>query len=392
LISQYLESDPMKIGIDASPLRTLGTGIPRATNGILQALQRIDERNEYYLFSKYDLEFAFGNAHWHPCVHPRIPFLLGSLYLKQGGACLDGGGGGLDVFWMTRTYPFPFGLPRTTACVATVYDLVWRLYPETMFLANRITYNLAAVRSIRQAHRIISISESTSRDLTRLIGIPPDKITVVPLGVGTEFAPRGRVESARRIAEKYGASPDYICTVGTVEPRKNLTTLIEAVKVLRDRGQWHHQLLIAGQSGWKNASIYASVERFGLSEREVKFLGSVPEEDLPWLYSGAALFAFPSLYEGFGLPLLEAMACGAPVVAANSSSIPEVVEEAGILVSPKRAEEFAEAILRVTSDPALRETLSQRGLARARQFTWEAAAAKVLQVFEKAAQALRSSR
>lgn len=380
----------MKIGIDASPLHTPGTGIPRATSGILEALQRIDEKNEYYLFSKYDFDFACGNPHWHRCVHPRIPFLLGNLYLKSRRDYLDGEGS-LDVFWMTRPYPFPFGLSRTTARVVTAYDLVWRLYPETMFLANRVTYSLAAERSIRQAHRIISISESTSRDLIRVVGTPSHKITVVPLGVGTEFAPRNRAESVRRMAEKYRVSPDYVCTVGTVEPRKNLTTLIEAVKVLRDRGQQQYQLLIVGQSGWKNANIYASVERLGLSEREVKFLGSVPEEDLPWLYSGAAVFAFPSLYEGFGLPLLEAMACGAPVVASNSSSIPEVVGEAGILVSPKRPDEFAEAIERVTSNPALRETLARRGPARARHFTWEAAATKVLRAFEDAAQTPRGS-
>jgi glycosyltransferase involved in cell wall biosynthesis len=277
------------------------------------------------------------------------------------------------------------GLPSRVARVLTVYDVVWLLHPDTMEEINRSALNRFAARGIRQAHKIMAISESTRRGLIEAAGAPGGKIEVVHLAVKAgDFTPHDRERSARFIAEKYGVSPDYICTVGTVEPRKNIITLIEAVRMLRQRGQLRHQLLIAGQSGWNNSAIYASVESCGLTEREVKFLGRIPEEDLPQFYSGAALFIFPSLYEGFGLPLLEAMSSGTPIVASNTSSIPEVTEDAAVLVSPRDPGAFADAIVRVTSDAALGQSLVEKGLKRARGFTWEAAALKVRRILEEA--------
>jgi glycosyltransferase involved in cell wall biosynthesis len=380
----------MRIGVDAVVLREPTMGIPRVVRETLQALQRIDRENDYYLYSKFDFDFRLSNPRWHKCIHSRIPYLIGSLYLDQGIRQADGQGS-LDVFWGTRCHTFPIGLARATARVLTVHDLVWRLYPETMERVNHFAVKLFAERGIRQAHKIISVSESTRQGLMEILGTPGGKIEVVHHGVSTGFTPRGREGSARFIAEKYAASPDYICTVGSVEPRKNLITLIEAVKMLHERGHLRHQMLIAGGSGWKNSQIYASVQAFGLTEREVKFLGRVPDEDLALLYSGAALFVFPSLYEGFGLPLIEAMSCGAPVIASNTSSIPEVVQDAGILVSPRRAEEFADAIARVTSDGALGSRLADKGLKRAREFTWETAASKVLRILQDTGAAIARS-
>jgi glycosyltransferase involved in cell wall biosynthesis len=371
----------MRIGIDASALCSEYSGIPRAIGGILRALQKLDQENDYTLYSKYDFNFPIENPRWRKCIHPRIPFLLGNLYLNNGAHVTDGRSG-LDVFWATRTYPFPYGLPSTAARVITVYDLVWLLCPETMQLHNRIVFKVFAQWAIRQADRVISISESTRQALVKALRTLPDKIEVVPLAASAGFAPRDRIQSSRFIAEKYGVSPDYICTVGSVEPRKNLATLIAAIKILHDKGQLRHQLLIVGALGWKNSNIYAAVERCGLSEREVKFLGRVADEDLQMLYSGATLFVFPSLYEGFGLPLVEAMASGVPIVASNTSSVPEVVQDAGILVSPTRPEEFAESISRVTSDPMVHRALSEKGLKRGQEFTWEAAALKVRRILE----------
>jgi glycosyltransferase involved in cell wall biosynthesis len=381
----------MRIGIDAGPLCNEYSGIPRAIGGILRALQQLDQENDYTLYSRYDFNFSVENPRWRKCIHPRVPFLLGGLYLKSGMRSVNGEAD-LDVFWMTRPYAFPYGLPPTTARVTTVYDLVWLLYPRTMELRNRVVFGLFAERAIRQAHRVISISESTRQGLVETVGTPRDKIEVVPLAASAGFAPRDRIQSSRFIAEKYGVSPNYICTVGSVEPRKNLVTLIAAMKILRDRGQLRHQLLIGGALGWKNSNIYAAVERCGLTERELKFLGRVAEEDLQMLYSGAALFVFPSLYEGFGLPLVEAMASGVPIVASNASSVPEVVRDAGILVSPQRPEEFARAIARVTGDVMLSRALAEKGVRRAREFTWEASALKVRRILEGSARATRLSR
>jgi glycosyltransferase involved in cell wall biosynthesis len=373
----------MRIGVDAVVLHEPTMGIPRVVREILQVLQRIDRENDYYLYSKFDFNFPLSNPRWHKCVHPRIPYLAGNFYLNQG-IRRAGGGASLDVFWGPRSHTFPVGLPRAVARVLTVHDLVWRLYPETMDHINHFAVKMFAERGIRQAHKIISVSESTRQGLIEILGAPAEKVEVVHHGVSAGFTPHDPQSSARFIAEKYAASTDYICTVGSVEPRKNIITLLEAVKILRDRGQLRHQLLIAGGSGWKNSQIYAGVAARGLSEREVKFLGRVPDEDLALLYSGAALFVFPSLYEGFGLPLIEAMACGVPVVASNTSSVPEVVQDAGIMVSPRLPEEFADAIARVTGDVALGHSLADKGLKRAREFTWEAAASKVLRILQEA--------
>ncbi len=380
----------MRIGVDVFPLcpHSGDAGIARALRETLLELQKLDHENDYYLYSKLDFDFHFKNPRWHKCLHPGIPYTLGTLYLKKGLKDADGRSE-LDVFWATRI-TFPFGLGAGVGRVITVYDLVWLHYPETMTAMNRAAFRVSAASGLRQADRILSISESTSRGLEEHFGVTRDKIDVAYLGVSARFAPRERGECARFIAAKYGASADYICAVGTVEPRKNLITLIEAMRFLQQRGGWQHQLLIAGRSGWKNSAVYASIERCGLTEHEVKFLGRVPEEDLPLLYAGAALFVFPSLYEGFGLPLLEAMASGTPVVASNCSSIPEVVGDAGILVSPPQPAEFADAMARLMEDAGLYQTLAQKGLNRAQDFTWEATARKVARALEEAANQARS--
>jgi glycosyltransferase involved in cell wall biosynthesis len=231
----------------------------------------------------------------------------------------------------------------------------------------------------------LTISEFTRWGLINALGAPADKIRVTYPGVEPHYQPRDRIHSAHYIAEKFYVSNNYICAVGTVEPRKNLITLMQAIKILRDRGMLKHQLLIAGASGWKNSRIYAAVQRLGLTEREVKFLGHVPEEDLPVLYSGSCLFVFPSIYEGFGLPLLEAMASGVPVVASNVASMPEVVRDAAVLVSPLQPEEFADAIALVVSNEQLRQALIDKGIRRAQQFRWDTSARQILQLFKEVA-------
>ena len=372
----------MRIGVDAVALHEPQMGIPRSVREVLLALQKIDPENQYFLYSRFDFDFPLANPRWRKCLHSRVPYLLGSLYLNQG--LKEAAGGSLDVFWGTRSHIFPIGLPSKVARVLTVHDIVWRLYPETMQRVNHFALKMFAERGIRQAHRIVAVSESTRRGLIEVLGTPGEKIEVVHHGVSAGFTPRDRGAAAHYVSEKYGTSTEYLCAVGSVEPRKNLITLIQAMRILRNRRQLRHQLVVAGGSGWNNSNIYASVAEVGLGEHEVKFVGRVPDEDLPLIYSGAAMFVFPSLYEGFGIPLLEAMACGTPVIASNTSSVPEVVANAAILVSPSRPEEFADAIAQVAGDGALGRSLSERGLKRAGQFTWEAAASKVLRILKEA--------
>jgi glycosyltransferase involved in cell wall biosynthesis len=369
----------MRIGIDARPLSRPPAGIARAVRNILQQLEAIDGDNSYFLYSDREFELASPDDRWHKRVSRRIPLLPGSAWLQTDArkmAIEDG----VDVFWGTA-HALPLGLPQSVRKVLTVHDVTWAECPETMSMYNRLAHHLLAGRSIREADVICVPSQATRRGLMRYYEGASQRIEVVHWGIEDHYSMHDRMEAARRIAQKFGASLDYLCTVGTVIPRKNLHTIIEAVGILRDGHQCRVQLLIAGAKGWKNSSLREQLAASALTEKEVKFLGYVPEEDMPDLYAGASVFVFPSLYEGFGFPVLEAMACGAPVVASNVSSVPEVTGDAALLVDPHQPQDFADAILRVRSDPALREQLTERGFARAAKFKWSDTARAMLGPF-----------
>lgn len=349
---------------------------------LLPQLQEIDSVNEYYLYSNREFTFPVDPPRWQKRVQRPAILLPGPPWYQTGVRKMIARDR-LEAYLGTLQV-LPLGLPREIRKVLIVHDLVWRLHPETMSPRVYLIHWFFAERSIRRADYILCVSESTRRDLRTELGVPAEKIGVVPHAAGAAFAPRDRVACARAVAAKYRVSEDYLCTVGTVEPRKNLATLIEAVNILREKGSWPYQLLIAGASGWKTSSIHRSVVRLGLAEKEVKFLGYVPEEDLPQLYGGARAFVFPSLYEGFGIPLVEAMACGVPIVASDVPSTSEVVGEAGLLVPPDQPQSFAEAMARVVTEPDLRHELCEKGIERARQFRSEDSARKLLQALEGA--------
>jgi glycosyltransferase involved in cell wall biosynthesis len=271
-----------------------------------------------------------------------------------------------------------FSIPLNVATILTVHDLEWRLHPETMTLKTHLGHRLLVWPSVQQADRIVAVSESTARDLQRVLNSPRSKIEVIHHGVGSAFKPKDPEKAAQYVSGQYGVSKHYALAVGTVQPRKNLVTLVESIKMLRDGAERSFQLLVVGARGWKNTKLDETIRRLGLTGENVRFLGFVPEEDMPMLYSGSCVFVFPSLYEGFGIPLLEAMACGVPVVASNTSSIPEVVGDAALLVPPTQPEAFAEAISRVMSDTDLRRTMIEKGLTRAACFGWDKAARRLL--------------
>lgn len=374
----------MRIGIDAHPLSRLHTVVPRILGNVIPELQRIDRENDYYLYSDRDFHVGVENPRWRKRVRSRCAFLPGTFWLQTEGKRMIAEDG-LDVFWATG-HVLPSGLGSSVATVILVCDLVWRLYPATMGYFNRIVHWLFAERSVREADMIITISDSTRRDLEAMLGVSPKKIRVIYPAVSAPYDRLQPAAAAGYIARKYHVSESYICTVGTIEPRKNLATLVDTVRILRDRGALRHQFLIAGAAGWRDSKIYEKAKRLGLTDREVRFLGYVAEEDLPFFYSGASLFLFPSLYEGFGLPLVEAMACGVPIVASDTSSIPEVVQGAAILASPDRPEDFADAVTRVTTDRDLRDEMIKKGLERARCFRWDQTASQILEVLKEVSQ------
>jgi glycosyltransferase involved in cell wall biosynthesis len=263
--------------------------------------------------------------------------------------------------------------------VLTVHDLVWHFFPDTMSQYNKLVSVVFARWSAQKANLIIAPSVATSEGLKQVLGVPQSKIRIVPEGVGGQFTPKDRDVARKLIADKYNVSGPYILAVGTVEPRKNIARLIEAFALFSRECKGQYHLLVAGSSGWKTWATRASVERCQVKDR-IHFLGWVDSEDLPWLYSGAELFVFPSLYEGFGLPVVEAMACGCPVVVSNCSSLPEVAGEVGISVDPLDPCSISKGMAVAIED---RENLASLSIRHASKFSWEAAAVETVRAIEE---------
>ena len=287
----------------------------------------------------------------------------------------------IDVFHGIDHVGVPFA-GRSGKYVVTIHDVIPLILPRTFTPKHRAVVRLALARVRRRADHVIVPSHAVKRDVVRLLGLPEDLVTVTHHGCEPRFHPRADPASHRAAAARYGLPPRYVLAVGTLEPRKNLTTLLQAFARLRRAGEVDPalRLVLAGARGWLDEPIFRAVRSFGLDE-VVRFPGFIDDDDLPDLYRGAEAFVFPSLYEGFGLPLLEAMACGAPVVTSNTSSLPEVAGGAALLVDPLDVGGLAAVVARVLRDEGLRERLRAAGLARARQFSWETAARQVLDVY-----------
>jgi glycosyltransferase involved in cell wall biosynthesis len=348
---------------------------------IIGELHDNDSENSYYLYSDRDFDLPWEGDRWRKRISSAIPLLPGTLWLQTVGRRMiirDR----LDIFWGTANL-LPLGLPTEVAKVVSIHDLLWPLYAKIADPVSRCMLWLFAKRSARQADRVIAVSRSTSRDLERIFAVPESKIEVIYNGVGSAHKPQDPLAAAEHVANKYGVSRDYLLTVGTLGPHKNLITLVEAVRVLRGRGERSLQLLVVGADGRKKSRATEAIQAARLTSEDIRFLGFVPDEDLPMLYSGSSAFVFPSLYEGFGLPLLEAMACGVPVIASNTSSVPEVVGDAALLVPPTQAEAFADAIMRVRRDADLRRTIIEKGSNRAAGFRWEKSARQHLECMQK---------
>ena len=281
-----------------------------------------------------------------------------------------------------------FVAPLRAACptVVTVHDLSFITRPETHKRLNRIYLSWFTRWSCRRATRVIAVSEWTKRDVVSRLGVDVERVDVIPHGVHPRFKPLPAEEVAR-FKRDHAIGENAIFFLGSLEPRKNLITLIEAfAQPNLQPSTLNPQLIIGGGPGWKYEPIFERVKALGLDGR-VHFAGPIAQEELPWWYNACAVFAYPSLYEGFGLPVLEAMACGMPVVTSNVTSLPEVVEDAGLLVEPLDVRGLAEALAGVLSDAELRCRMREASRRRARQFTWAAAAAQTVETYRRVWQA-----
>jgi len=267
--------------------------------------------------------------------------------------------------------------------VVTIHDIISILYPKNIPFASRMFYSKWMPFSYRRAAQIITISESTKRDIVKVLGINKDKITVIPLAVDDKFKKAVTPAQLHQVKKKYHLPAKYILHIGTLEPRKNLGLLIKAFsEVIKDEKFADLSLVITGKKGWYYEGLFDLVRELNVGQRVV-FTGYFDEKDKPALYQGATVFAFPSLYEGFGLPPLEAMASGVPVISSNTSSMPEVVGEAGILIAPDDERAWVLNLKKVLSDRVLREEMIQKNKEQVKKFSWDKTAQKTIAVYQK---------
>ncbi len=365
----------MRIGVDARIVYYARGGIRNYVLRLLEALAPLDVDTDYYvLHSRKDRNPPLSglNFHsvacWTPAHHRLERWALGVEVTHLG----------LDLLHATDSIPPAFGFPRS---VITVHDLNYLYYPQFLTAQSRRYYNRQIEWAVRRADHILADSHATKSDLVSLLGVPSEKVTVVHLAADPAFRLLPEAEAWRVVAQ-YGLEPGYLLFVGTLEPRKNLPGLLQAYRLSLDAQGTVPPLVVVGGKGWLYDEIFEHVEALRLNEH-VRFLHNVPDADLPGFYNAAGVLAIPSFYEGFGLPVLEALACGAPVVAAERASLPEVVGEAGILVNPDDAGDIAQALARALTDESLRSRMREMGLAQAARFTWECAARETLAVYRQ---------
>ncbi len=371
----------MRVGIDYTAAVQQKAGIGRYTRGLVSGLIRFDQDNRYVLFSAgQDPEYRYWPRNFSlkelPISDQKLTALWQRLRLPLPVELITG---------LVDIYHSPdFVLPPVMAArtVLTVHDLSFMRHPECSPPA-LLDYLIEAVpRSVERADLIVADSKSTRRDLMDLLEVPAEKILVLYPGLESHFYPLQNDYLLRRLLERYDIGYPYILAVGTLQPRKNFVRLIKAYNILVREYHLPHKLVIVGSKGWLYDEIEETISDLRLEGR-VQLTGFVKDEDLPYVYSAADVFAFPSLYEGFGIPILEAMACGTPVVTSSVSSMPEVAGDAALLVSPYDVEALASTLWLVIDDIFLQHELCLRGFKRRKQFDWRETAKKLVRAYRR---------
>jgi glycosyltransferase involved in cell wall biosynthesis len=275
-------------------------------------------------------------------------------------------------------------LPKGCAGVVTLHDLAFLRFPNILTRAKRLYHQTFTVRSIRRATRVISVSESTKQDAVELVGVPEERIQTVYPCIDVRFSNVPTQEDILAFRQKQGLTEGYILYLGTLEPRKNIPTLLEAYARLRKMHTLDEKLVLAGSKGWLYDSIFERVQQLGL-EAEVLFPGFVADAEQPLWYAAASAFVYPSLYEGFGIPVAEALACGVPVVTSNVSSLPEAGANIALTVDPHNVEAMAAALYTALTDQALRQKCHSMAPSVAQRFSAQRMVEQTIDVYEQAA-------
>jgi len=368
----------MKIGIDTHAAESEGEGNCTYIRNVVTALRTIKSDHEYVLFSidaDHDFYRIFAESPQFRVVklrfsHPllRIPISLARESLREN----------LDILHVQYIAP-PIYRGKL---VTTIHDLCFLHFPETFSRAEAFRLKHLIGFTARHSSKIITGSEYSKSDIAVNLPIPREKIAVIHHGISNRFAPQEKSESSSPILKRYGLKKPYILTVGRLNPRKNLSSLLRSFSDARRKASIPHQLVIAGKTDYKSQEIPLLIKQLGLGDA-VRLTGFLPENDLPTVYREAEFFAYPSIFEGVGLPALEAMKAGIPVLTSNTTSLKEMVGNAGRLVNPFKQENITEGIIDLAVNADLREDLRKKGLARAALFTWERTAQKTLEIYEE---------
>jgi glycosyltransferase involved in cell wall biosynthesis len=373
---------PMRIGIDARKLHDFGIGT--YVQNLLRELARLDDDAEYVVLCK-PVDVAWL-AELGPRVRPMPTRADNYSIREQIEVPWRLWRAGVDLFHSPH-----YVLPVFVTCpaVVTIHDCIHLMFPQ--YLPNKLALLYARFFmwwATRRARRVLTVSEASKRDILRFCRVPADRVTVIPNAIDDRFRVAPPEDEVERIRERFQLHEPFVLYVGNVKPHKNLERLIQAVHHLHENGYDELKLLVIGSDISKYATLRRAIHAYNL-HRYVRFLGFVPDRTLNILYRLTSVFAFPSLYEGFGLPPLEAMACGAPVVTSNTSSLPEVVGDAAVLVDPTDSRAIAEGLAHVLADPNLRADLRRRGVARAQAFSWAEGARAVRRIYDTASGADR---
>ena len=376
----WRSGEKMKIGFLTNFIDDKGGGIGTYSYELIKNFNKIDKKNEYYLIHHTSIDLdIYTNNHKILIEKCSLPF-KGTIWILINTPLKLKFRSEMDIVHDpygvgALSFKMPFKK------IITIHDLSPFLFPHTFDRITVLLHKLLLPRTLKTADKIITDSNSTKKDLVNYFNISEEKIRVILLAADEKFK-RLNKEEINEVKQKHNLNFPFILYVGMLEARKNITALIKAFYKIKKK-KLPNKLVITGKKGWKYKEIFKTIDKLNL-QKDVVFTGYVSDVDLPALYNAADLFVYPSLYEGFGLPPLEAMACGTPVITSNTSSLPEVVGDAGIMVDPHDVDGLADAMHKVLSNDGLREDMIKKGLKRAKIFNWEKCAKETLEVYEEA--------
>lgn len=377
----------MKIAIDALSAKSPYHGMGIYVSNLLRYIVPKEAMHNYVLYCKSANFLDQGIINNHRLVIkkillPRSVRVIWELSLLASSLKHEK----VDIFWGPCNF-----LPPSKVCkyIVTLHDLSSFTFSKSYPFVRRLYYQYLILNAIRRADYIVTVSQSTKQDLMKLFSVPENKIKIIYNGVDKIFQPIDTADRLNQIKEKYRLPEKFIFTVGVMEPKKNTEGIIRAYAELQKNHPASYNLhrikLVIGGSrryGWKNSKIFQLIQSFNLWD-DIVFTDFIEHEDLPEVYNLASVFVFPSFYEGFGLPVIEAMACGTPVITSNISSLPEIAGDAAVLVNPYDTAEIANKIQEILNDEKMRRQMVDQGLINAKRFSWETASKQILKLFDE---------